>query len=120
MTAALATIATPVALADQVPVLTGVGGKLQARPNTIDLATDGSVLLAGVTGQHPTQNTPGDPFGRLHWTTWNSTEGRAWRAIWADDCTPNCATAVYQAKKITVHVYEPGRDKVFLRMTIRL
>jgi hypothetical protein len=105
--------------ATRMPVLTGVSGPLQVRPYIVDLTADGSQLLGGVTGRHPHENTPGKPFGRLHWITWNSSEGRASGAEWLNNCRPSCARGTYHAYKATVHVYDPGRSSVFLRMTVK-
>ncbi len=116
---ALALAIPAVASATRMPVLAGVSGPLQVRPNIVDLSADGSELLGGVTGRHPHEDTPGHPFGRLHWTTWNSTEGRAWGAEWLNNCRPSCGAGTYYAYKATVHVYDPGRSGVFLRMTVK-
>ena len=119
MTLVVAVVFASAAWAARMPVLTWVNGPLRARPRVVDLSVDGAVLLAGQTGQHPTQSTPGDPFGRLHWTTWNALGGRAWGAEWRDTCRPSCAQGTYHAHKATVHVFDPDRHGVFLRMTVK-
>jgi hypothetical protein len=107
------------ASATTMPIRTGLTGPLQARPYIVVLSVDGSGLLGGLTGLHPTESTRGKPFGRLRWTTWNSTEGRAWGAEWINNCEPSCGQGTYRAYKAAVHVYDPGRSGVFLRMTVK-
>lgn len=98
---------------------TATGGPLKARPGIVVFTADGSGLLGGFTGQHPHQDTAGNPFGHLRWTTWNSTQGRAWGAQWLNDCRPSCAQGTYHAYKATVHVWDPGRTGVFLRIQVK-
>lgn len=111
--------ATSMPHATRMPIRTGLTGPLQVRPYIVVLSVDGSGLLGGFSGRHPTESTRGKPFGRLHWTTWNSTEGRASGAEWLNNCRPSCARGTYHAYKATVHVYDPGRSGVFLRMTVK-
>jgi hypothetical protein len=106
------------AAARRMPTTT-TGGALVARPAIVVFTADGSGLLGGFTGQHPHQDTPGNPFGHLRWTTWNSDEGRAWGAQWQNDCRPSCAQGTYHAFKATVHVWDPGRTGVFLRIQVK-
>jgi hypothetical protein len=101
------------------PTSTGIDGPPAARPARVELSVDGSELLAGNTGRHPTQNTPGNPFGRLRWTTWGSSGGEARGAVWIDNCSPSCGGGVYHAYKASVRVYDPNRSGVFQRMTVR-
>jgi hypothetical protein len=115
---ALAVAIPAVASAARMPI-SATNGPLRVRPRIVVFSADGSRLLGGFTGRHPHQDTPGNPFGRLRWTTWNSTEGRAWGAEWLNNCEPSCAQGTYHAFKATVHVYDPGRTGVFLRMTVK-
>ena len=100
------------------PIQGGLTGPTRARPAIVGLVVDGSQLLGGVTGRHPTESTRGNPFGRLHWTTWTATEGRAQGAEWINNCRPSCGGGTYKAFKATVHVYDPSTTGVFRRMTI--
>jgi hypothetical protein len=100
------------------PIRTGLTGPTRTRPGIVVLSVDGSGLLGGITGRHPTESTRGNPFGRLHWTTWNATQGRARGAEWINNCIPSCGQGVYRAFKATVHVYDPSSTGVFQRMTI--
>jgi hypothetical protein len=100
------------------PTTRGMPGPARSRPRLVVLSADGSGLLAGITGAHPTESTPGNPFGRLRWTTWNAHGGRAWGAEWINDCSPTCGQAVYRAYRATVHVYDPNRSGVFVRMAV--
>jgi hypothetical protein len=100
------------------PIQGGVIGVTRARPAIVGLVADGSQLLGGVTGRHPTESTRGHPFGRLHWTTWTATDGRAQGAEWINNCSPSCGGGVYRAFRATVHVYDPSATGVFQRMKI--
>jgi hypothetical protein len=119
----IALVALPaLANATAMPIRTGYSGPVQARPYSVGLSVDGTGILGGFTGRHPTLNTAnrhGWPFGRLRWTTWNPTEGRAWGAEWLDRCNPNCGEGTYSAYKANIHVYDPSTSGVFQRMTIQ-
>jgi hypothetical protein len=108
---------TAEAQAVTMPVDAGVYGPLGQRPSLIGLSADGSVLLAGYTHAHPTQNSHGHPFGHLDWTQWGSRQALARGAVWADSCQPDCARGVYRARRASVRVFGPRRG-VFGYMTI--
>lgn len=89
---------------------------LQARPYVIDFTGDGSGYLGGFDGHPFTKAHPA--YGRLRWTEYDAGEGRAWGAMWADNCNPDCATGTFTVYgKVYVHVYRP-RNGVFTRMTV--
>jgi len=123
ITAFIITMTLPaVASATQMP--TGLGPTslrgLQARPFVVSYTGDGSGYLGGFNGHklvRKTLNTT-TSIGRLHWTAWNNTEGRAWGADWTDSPCRTCSNAndpLYPVK-VNVHVYRP-RNGVFTRMT---
>lgn len=101
----------------QMPSFSGPLGHhdLQRRPYTIIISGDGSNFLAGrgQTSKHPR-------VGRLSWSQWSATDGRATGANWIDDCEPNCAQGTLHPYPITVHVYRPrviaGR-RLFTRLS---
>jgi hypothetical protein len=103
-----------VASAATVKVPTEDSGQ-QARPFVIDFTGDGSGYLGGFGGHAFTKAHPA--FGRLRWTEYNASQGRAWGAMWADQCTPDCASGTFTSSKVYVHVYRP-RNGVFTRMTL--
>lgn len=88
---------------------------LQARPSVIDFTGDGSGYLGGFGGRQVTKAHPA--FGRLRWTEYTANGGRAWGAMWGDQCTPDCAIGTFTATKVYVHVYR-ARSGVFTRMTL--
>ncbi len=93
-------------------------GHPQVRPYLIDYTGDGSAFLGGFTGHHGLRkSSPLSYFGRLHWTTYNKHEGRAFGADWLDNFIPDGATGTFHPFKVTVHVYRP-RAGIFTRMTI--
>lgn len=96
---------------------------LQRRPYVVSFTGDSTGFLGGSTGDESL--TPSDlkgrgrkGFGRLTWTTWNSTQGRAWGVVWLNDCKPACAGGTFHPKKANVHVYRPNRSGIFTRMHI--
>ncbi len=96
-------------------------GSLQIRPYVIDWTGDGSGFLGGFTRRHSFHKyTRGGiaKFGRLHWTTYNAQEGRAWGAVWIDNFIPDGASGTFYPAKVTVHVYRP-RGGVFTRLEFR-
>jgi hypothetical protein len=96
---------------------------LQVRPYVVNWTGDSTGLLGGFTGHRSIK--PGDfhgrftgrQFGRLTWTKWNTTEGRAYGAVWIKPCIPDCAQGTYHPYGATVHVFR-SRAGVFTRMTI--
>ncbi|MDQ2759925.1 MAG: hypothetical protein M3Y17_05680 [Actinomycetota bacterium] len=93
-------------------------GHPQVRPHLIDYTGDGSAFLGGFTRHHALhKSSPLADFGRLHWTTYNKNEGRAYGADWIDNFIPDGAAGTFHPFKVTVHVYRP-RAGVFTRMTI--
>lgn len=126
MTAFIITMALPaVASAIQMPTGLGLLGSrgLQARPYVVSYTGDGSGFLGGFNGHklvRKTRNTL-TSIGRLHWTVWNQTEGRAYGADWTDSpcrTCPNANNPLFPAK-VNVHVYRP-RNGVFTLMTFNV
>lgn len=92
------------------------GHGLFRRPELVVYSADGAAFVSG-------QGVPGSPVhpGRLHWTTWNSSEARAWGADWHDNCEPSCAQGTYFPYRANVHLYRPrvvGGHWLFTRMTV--
>lgn len=120
MTAVLIAVACAAALAKvQVPAYSGpiVPGKNpQVRPGTIIYTGDGSGLLAGrgTRSRHP-------QFGRLHWTSWKTSEGRAFGADWVNNCLPFCAAGTFTPYPVNIRVYRPRTlegHRIFTRMQV--
>jgi hypothetical protein len=103
----------------QLPAYDGpiVAGKNpQVRPGTIIYTGDGSGALAGrgVRSRHP-------KFGRLHWTTWNATEGRAFGADWINNCIPFCAAGTFTPYPVNIRAFRPRvveGHRIFTRMQV--
>jgi hypothetical protein len=99
----------PVSISPSVP---------RARPGNVVLSQDGSVLLGGLTGAHPTESSLGDQFGALRWTSWTAHGGSAHGALWRNNCVPSCGNGHYSARPATVRVFDPSRYKVFERLAV--
>jgi hypothetical protein len=103
----------------QVPAYSGpiVPGKNpQIRPGTIIYTGDGSGLLAGrgTRSRHP-------KVGRLRWTSWNATEGRAFGADWVNNCMPFCAAGTVTPYPVNIKVFRPRvleGHRIFTRMQV--
>jgi hypothetical protein len=103
----------------QVPAYDGpalAGKNPQVRPAQIIYTGDGSGLLAGrgTRSRRP-------KFGRLHWTSWNATEGRAFGADWADNCLPDCADGTFTPYPVNIKVFRPRvleGHRIFTRMQV--
>jgi hypothetical protein len=103
----------------QVPAYSGpiVAGKNpQVRPGTIIYTGDGSGLLAGrgTRSRHP-------KFGRLHWTSWNATEARAFGADWVNNCVPFCAAGTFTPYPVNIRAYRPRLlegHRIFTRLRV--
>ena len=96
------------------PIVAGKNPKV--RPGTIIYTGDGSGALAGrgARSRHP-------KFGRLHWTTWNGTEGRAFGADWVNNCVPFCAAGTFTPYPVNIRVFRPrmlGGHRIFTRMQV--
>lgn len=103
-------------------MLTQLPGRaqFQVRPYVVDFTGDGSAYLGGFArARSHSARTRGYGLwaGRLHWTTWNASEGRAYGADWIDNGMPDTATGTLYPYRVSVHVYRP-RDGIFTRMTI--
>ncbi len=108
---ALATVQVP---AYDGPIVAGKNPKV--RPGMIIYTGDGSGLLAGrgTRSRHP-------DFSRLHWTTWNDTEGRAFGADWANNCVPFCAAGTFTPYPVNIRVFRPRvveGHRIFTRMQV--
>jgi hypothetical protein len=119
-TAGFVAVAAAVALAKvQLPAYDGpiVAGKNpQVRPGTIIYTGDGSGVLAGrgTRSRHP-------KFGRLHWTSWNATEARAFGADWVNNCVPFCAAGTFTPYPVNIRAFRPRvveHHRIFTRMQV--
>jgi hypothetical protein len=92
-----------------------LGAALGRRPRLIVYFGDGAAFLAG-RGRSTLQP------GRLRWTTWTSSDARAWGADWHNDhCRPSCVGDTFVPFPINLHLYRPrmlGGHLVFTRMTV--
>ena len=103
----------------QVPAYDGpiVAGKNpKVRPGAIIYTGDGSGVLAGrgTRSRHP-------KIGRLHWTTWNATEGKAFGADWVNNCVPYCAAGTFTPYPVNIRVFRPrvvAGHRIFTRMQV--
>ncbi|MGZ4183827.1 MAG: hypothetical protein ACXVFA_00400 [Solirubrobacteraceae bacterium] len=74
------------------------------------LATPAQILWTGdTTGMFAGRGMPGrrPTFGRLHWSKWTATEGRATGANWLNDCLPYCAAGKWTPFNVNLTVYRP-------------
>lgn len=111
----LSLLVPAMAIAAQPRVWTG--RVLKVRPGLIRWTGDATGFLGGRARR--TCHTV-SCFGRLQWTTWNSTEGVARGVDWVNDCNPDCAGGSFSARPTTVHVYRPRRlhgQLVFTRLS---
>ncbi len=97
---------------------------LQRRPFVISWTGDSTGYLGGSTGrrfvtkQDIRRRGLRANFGRLRWTTWNATQGRAWGVNWLNNCKPSCAEGAYFPKNVNVHVSRPNSSGIFTRLDI--
>lgn len=108
---ALATVKVP---AYDGPIVAGKNPKV--RPGTIVYTGDGSGILAGrgTRSRHP-------KFGRLQWTTWTATEGKASGADWVNNCVPFCAAGTFTSYPVNLRVFRPrvmAGHRIFTRMQV--
>jgi hypothetical protein len=95
----------------------------QVKPHTLSFTGDGSGFLGGPTG-HKTFGGNGRritmrDFGRLRWTQYTATDGRAWGVEWGKfGPGPLSADGFKNDGRVRVHVYRP-RSGVFTRMTVQ-
>lgn len=119
----------PVALTDPTRFLPTGLVAIQPRPHRVFVQDISKVvpgdhadaLLAGVTAHRrlvPPSSLHLSSFGRLHWTVWNATDGRAAGALWLTNCTPTCAQGKWQRVRATIHVYRANFAGIFTRMTV--
>lgn len=119
-TAVFVALAGATALAKvQVPAYDGPispGKNPTVRPGTIVYTGDGSGVLAGrgTRSRRP-------KFGRLHWTTWNATQGKAFGADWVNNCVPFCAAGTFTSYPVNIRVFRPrvlAGHRIFTRMQV--
>jgi hypothetical protein len=105
-----------------VKVPTGYTGP-QVKPYTLTFTGDGSSFLGGPTG-HRTFGGNGKritmkDFGRLRWTQYTATDGKASGVVWSKfGPGPLAADGFKNYGRISLHVYRP-RNGVFTRMTMQ-
>ena len=103
----------------KIPVEDGparAGKNVQVKPYEIVWTGDGTGVFAGhgVAGRRP-------KFGRLHWSKWTATEGRASGSNWLNDCIPFCAAGRFTPFPVNLTVYRPRvllGFKVFTRIKV--
>jgi hypothetical protein len=111
-------LAAPAAASASLPKTPTEMGRPQVRPYRIDYTGDGSAILGGFTnhtGLH--KSSPLADFGRLHWTSYTASDGRATGADWIDNFIPDGAAGTFHPFRATIHVFRP-RHGIFTRMTL--
>ena len=97
---------------------------VQRRPFVVSWTGDSTGYLGGPTGRRGVTTRDIQRrglranFGRLRWTTWNATQGRAWGVNWLNNCKPNCARGTFFPKNVNVRVYRPNSSGIFTRLEI--
>lgn len=95
-------------------------GGFQVRPDLIGWTGDGTGYLGGFTSQRSLRRPIAlTAFGRLHWTTYNAREGRAYGADWIDNGKPDNAVGTFYPHRVNVRVSRP-RHGVFTRLSFNL
>ena len=91
---------------------------LEVRPPVIDFTGDGTGFLGGATRHaslpKPRLKTLRD-FGRLHWSSWTSTDARATGAVWLDNGIPDEASGTFLRYSVEVRAFRP-RNGMFTRL----
>jgi len=88
-------------------------GNPVAKPGEIVYSGDGSHLFAGAKGNRK--------IGKIHWTTWNSTEGLAAANNWINNCSPSCANGKFTLYPVTLKATAPkkeGKYFIFTRLKV--
>jgi hypothetical protein len=108
--------ASTASAAPRMPTSTSYPTRPAIHPRAVWFSEDSSTFLAGyVPGPHP-YDRPGN-IGRLDWTTWNSSEGKARGGAWIDNQKPNVGAGTYYVYRVKVDVYRPVHG-VFTRMFV--
>jgi hypothetical protein len=80
-----------------------------AKPGQIIYSGDGSEFFAGGRGAK---------FARkLHWTTWNATEGLTSGYQWINNCNPSCANGKYTLYPVRLKVSRPAHESKYFIFT---
>ena len=79
-----------------------------AKPSEIVYTGDGSGFFAGAGTKKA---------GRLHWTTWNHTEGHGTGYQWLNNCTPTCAAGKFSKYPVTLKASRPRQVSKYLIFT---
>jgi hypothetical protein len=92
-----------------IPAFNGPAGKHNpvVKPSEIVYSGDGSQLFGG----------PSRKSNKIHWTTWNSTEGVGTGAQWIDNCNPNCAAGTFTRYPISLKATQPKKEGKYLIFT---
>jgi|SRR5450755_697967 len=86
----------------------------------IGWAGDGTGYLGGFSGDSSLERPfPPDDFGRLRWTTYNGTEGRAWGPDWLNNGNPDDAEETFTPYRVSVHLYRL-RNGNFTRLAFNI
>jgi hypothetical protein len=83
------------------------------KPTEIVYSGDGSQFFAGKKESRRA--------GKLHWTEWNSTEGRATGYQWVDNCSPSCANGKFSLSPVSLTVSRPRHESkyyIFTRLKV--
>ncbi len=92
---------------------------LQVRPAVIGFTGDGTGFLGGFTGASWVGRPSREVLqwaGRIHWSTWTSTEASGTGAIWSNNGEPDDARGTFYPRAATVRAYDPVNG-VFRRLT---
>jgi hypothetical protein len=73
-----------------------------AKPPEIVYSGDGSHLFGGAKGNRK--------IGKIHWTTWNGTEGLASANNWINNCDPSCANGKFTLYPVTLKATAPKKE----------
>lgn len=88
-------------------------GNPVAKPGEIVYSGDGSHLFGGAKGNRK--------IGKIHWTTWNGTEGLANANNWINNCEPSCANGKFTLYPVTLKATAPkkeGKYYIFTRLKV--
>jgi hypothetical protein len=79
------------------------------KPSEILYTGDGSEFFAGK--KSPTKTA------KLHWSTWNGTEGLGTGYNWINHCSPDCAQGKFSQYPVTLKVSRPAKEGKYLVFT---
>jgi hypothetical protein len=80
-----------------------------SKPTEIVYTGDGSELFAGKKGAKK--------IGKLHWATWNNTEGVASGYQYINNCEPSCAGGKFATYPVTLNASRPKKESKYFIFT---